>query len=98
MDSMDIRVINHDHEAIDAIDGPVDEPEAMVIDVKPSIASPIAELIKNYPIHSTNVIAHIRKATQGEIKLENCHPFRRELTWEPENIGSASPKNCPRRI
>jgi hypothetical protein len=33
MDSMDIRVINHDHEAIDAIDGPVDEPEAMVIDV-----------------------------------------------------------------
>ncbi len=27
---MDIRVINHDHEAIDAIDGPVDEPEAMV--------------------------------------------------------------------
>ena len=49
------------------------------IDVKPSIASPIAELIKNYPIHSTNVIAHIRKATQGEIKLENCHPFRREL-------------------
>ena len=26
---MDIRVINHDHEAIDAIDGPVDEPEAM---------------------------------------------------------------------
>ena len=49
------------------------------IDVQPSIASPIAELIKNYPIHSTNVIAHIRKATQGEIKLENCHPFRREL-------------------
>ena len=47
------------------------------IDVKPLIASPIAALIKNYPIHSTNVIAHIRKATQGEIKLENCHPFRR---------------------
>jgi len=33
MDSMDIRVINHDHEAIDAIDGPVEEPEAMVVDV-----------------------------------------------------------------
>lgn len=26
-----------------------------------------------------NVIAHIRKATIGPIRLENCHPFRREL-------------------
>jgi glutamine amidotransferase len=25
------------------------------------------------------VIAHIRKATQGEVSLENCHPFVREL-------------------
>jgi predicted glutamine amidotransferase len=49
------------------------------IDVEASIHSPIAELVKNYPIESTNVIAHIRKATQGEISLENCHPFRREL-------------------
>jgi predicted glutamine amidotransferase len=30
-------------------------------------------------IKSRNVIAHIRKATQGEVKLENCHPFVREL-------------------
>jgi predicted glutamine amidotransferase len=49
------------------------------IDAKSSINSPIAELVRNYPIHSTHVIAHIRKATQGEITLENCHPFRREL-------------------
>ncbi|MFA9218970.1 MAG: class II glutamine amidotransferase [Sphingomonadaceae bacterium] len=42
-------------------------------------ASPVAELIKRYPIKSKNVIAHIRKATQGHVALENCHPFVREL-------------------
>ena len=41
--------------------------------------SAIAELVKTYPIHSDNVIAHIRKATQGRIALENTHPFVREL-------------------
>jgi glutamine amidotransferase len=41
--------------------------------------SPVAELIKRYPIQSQNVIAHIRKATQGRTALENCHPFVREL-------------------
>ncbi|MCX7595724.1 MAG: class II glutamine amidotransferase [Fischerella sp.] len=49
------------------------------IDAKASVSSPIAEFVRHYPIHSTHVIAHIRKATQGEIALENCHPFRREL-------------------
>lgn len=49
------------------------------LDDNPSIVSPIAELVKNYPIKSKNVIAHIRKATQGEVGLENCHPFQREL-------------------
>ncbi|TAF56211.1 MAG: class II glutamine amidotransferase [Oscillatoriales cyanobacterium] len=51
----------------------------LFIDSKPAIASPLAEVVRRYPIHSTNVIAHIRKATQGEIALENCHPFIREL-------------------
>lgn len=41
--------------------------------------SPVAELIRRYPIKSRNVIAHIRKATQGAVALENCHPFVREL-------------------
>ncbi|HWK61254.1 MAG TPA: class II glutamine amidotransferase [Eoetvoesiella sp.] len=49
------------------------------IDNQPSCKSPVAELIKNYPIKSRNIIAHIRKATQGDIQLENCHPFMREL-------------------
>ncbi len=51
----------------------------LFVDVRPSVESEIAALVRRYPIKSTHVIAHIRKATQGEILLENCHPFRREL-------------------
>jgi glutamine amidotransferase len=51
----------------------------MFLDDKPSVTSPIAQLVKNYPIHSINVIAHIRKATCGRVALENTHPFQREL-------------------
>lgn len=49
------------------------------IDAHPACTSPIADLVKHYPIHSHHVIAHIRKATQGKIALRNCHPFTREL-------------------
>jgi predicted glutamine amidotransferase len=42
-------------------------------------SSPVAELVKRYPIRSSVVIAHIRKATQGRVALENTHPFMREL-------------------
>lgn len=49
------------------------------VDYQAAVDSPVAELIKRYPIKSKNVIAHIRKATQGRIALENCHPFVREL-------------------
>jgi glutamine amidotransferase len=49
------------------------------LDPNPSAQSPVAEFIRTYPIKSMNVIAHIRKATQGETKLENTHPFVREL-------------------
>jgi predicted glutamine amidotransferase len=45
----------------------------------PSCSSPVAKLVSQYPIRSKNVIAHIRKATQGVIGLENTHPFMREL-------------------
>lgn len=51
----------------------------LFVDSKATIESPIADLVRHYPIRSTNVIAHIRKATKGHIALENCHPFRREL-------------------
>ena len=49
------------------------------LDPQPSISSPVAELVRSYPIRSLNVIAHIRKATQGDIRLDNTHPFQREL-------------------
>lgn len=49
------------------------------LDPQPSCESPIAEFIKTYPIRSLNVIAHIRRATQGQLSLENTHPFQREL-------------------
>src|SRR5574343_1965550 len=40
------------------------------LDPQASSTSPIAELVRSYPIRSRNVIAHIRKATQGETRLE----------------------------
>ena len=49
------------------------------VDHAPACESPVAELIRRYPIKSRNVVAHIRKATQGEVNLQNCHPFVREL-------------------
>ena len=41
--------------------------------------SPVAALVRDYPIRSENVVAHIRKATQGRVALQNTHPFVREL-------------------
>ncbi|HEX5371245.1 MAG TPA: class II glutamine amidotransferase [Aquabacterium sp.] len=49
------------------------------VDAQPANQSPVADLIKAYPIHSKHVVAHIRKATEGHVALENCHPFTREL-------------------
>lgn len=49
------------------------------VDHEAACSSPVAELIRRYPIKSRNVISHIRKATQGVVSLENCHPFVREL-------------------
>lgn len=49
------------------------------LDPNASAHSPVADFIRTYPIKSKNVIAHIRKATQGETKLENTHPFVREI-------------------
>jgi predicted glutamine amidotransferase len=49
------------------------------VDHQSACDSPVAELIQRYPIKSENVIAHIRKATQGAVQLSNCHPFVREL-------------------
>ena len=49
------------------------------VDAQSARISPVAEMVRRYPIQSDNVVAHIRKATQGRIALENTHPFMREL-------------------
>jgi glutamine amidotransferase len=51
----------------------------LFIDPQSARHSPVADMVRRYPIKSRNVIAHIRKATQGPVALENCHPFMREL-------------------
>lgn len=51
-------------------------------DNRPGHSSPIADCVKQYNIKSLNVIAHIRKATQGEVNIENTHPFIREIWGE----------------
>lgn len=45
-------------------------------------SSPIGDCVKQYKIKSFNVIAHIRKATQGQVSIENTHPFIREIWGE----------------
>lgn len=51
-------------------------------DNHPGHSSPIADCVKQYNIKSLNVIAHIRKATQGDVNIENTHPFIREIWGE----------------
>ncbi len=51
----------------------------LFVDAQSAELSPVAEMVRRYPIHSANVIAHIRKATQGRVTLQNTHPFQREL-------------------
>ena len=48
-------------------------------DPLPSVNSPVAKLVSDYPIKSRTVIAHIRQANRGKVSLENTHPFTREL-------------------
>ncbi|MES2583951.1 MAG: class II glutamine amidotransferase [Pseudomonadota bacterium] len=49
------------------------------VDKESASTSPIAQMLRTYPIKSHNVVAHVRKATVGGVTLENCHPFVREL-------------------
>ena len=49
------------------------------VDKESAATSPIAQMLRTYPIKSHNVVAHVRKATVGAVTLENCHPFVREL-------------------
>ena len=47
-------------------------------DDEPASDSKLAAFLRDYPIKSKIVLAHVRKATQGLPGLSNCHPFIRE--------------------
>ena len=67
-------------------------------DNRPGASSPMADLVSQYRIKSFNVIAHIRKATRGDINLENTHPFIREIwgeNWVFAHNGTVDVKVCP---
>lgn len=51
----------------------------LFVDHHSAAASPMADFLRHYPLKSTNIIAHVRKATVGQVSLENAHPFAREL-------------------
>ncbi len=51
----------------------------LLVDAQSARLSPVAEMVRRFPIRSRNIIAHIRKATQGDVALANTHPFVREL-------------------
>lgn len=51
----------------------------LLTDQQASADSPRAIDIKQAPRRARNVVAHIRKATQGATRPENSHPFTREL-------------------
>ena len=48
-------------------------------DSQPSISSPLVDSLRSQSIKSNNVIAHVRKATRGDVSDANCHPFTRHL-------------------
>lgn len=47
-------------------------------DDQPAADSALARFVRDHRIKSRIVMAHLRKATQGEPGLSNCHPFQRE--------------------
>jgi len=56
----------------------------VVVEDRPAAHSDLASHFGHHPVPSRNILAHIRKATQGVVSMENCHPFRREWagrTW-----------------
>lgn len=52
-------------------------------DPQPSAHSEIARLLRDYPLKSEIVIAHVRRANRGRVALENTHPFMREIWGRP---------------
>lgn len=52
-------------------------------DAAPAFASPWIGFVEGLSLKSTLVLAHIRRASSGEVALRNTHPFMRELGGRP---------------
>lgn len=70
-------------------------------DDQPASVSPLADYVRQHPIKSNVVVAHVRKATQGDVQSANCHPFQREWLgrcWVFAHNGDLrdfqAPKDC----
>ena len=50
----------------------------LFVDSQSATDSPVAEMIRRYPIRSSHIISHIRKATVGRVMLQNTHPFMQD--------------------
>lgn len=62
-------------------------------DARACCNSPVARFVRDYPVKSEAVIAHIRQANRGVVSLENTHPFTRELwgrNWTYAHNGQLS--------
>ena len=46
----------------------------LFVDTSSARESPVAEMVRRYPIRSQNIVAHIRKATQGRVALSSAIP------------------------
>lgn len=52
----------------------------LFVDEGAASQAPLADFLRTHPIRATATLAHVRKATQGQVRLANCHPFVRE--WQ----------------
>lgn len=50
----------------------------VVVEDSPAAHSELARHYGQHAIAARNILAHVRKATQGVRAVQNCHPFRRE--------------------
>lgn len=50
----------------------------------PAFSSPLARFLRENPIQTGLAIAHIRKKTRGDARIENTHPFVR--VWQGRHI------------
>lgn len=60
-------------------------------DEQPASRSSLAHFLCRHPVRAHTVVAHIRKATRGDVRLDNCHPFRRAWagrTWSFAHNGT----------